>query len=122
MPERTFAFRFVEQDSKRHLELTNTTDRTLRHIEILTVFLKNEQSIGHASQIHIRFQELESIRSLEKAVLVHRTWQDGKPARPEQDQLVKLELVAGKTCPYVLDISWEDDDGKTRFQRIPVGH
>jgi hypothetical protein len=122
MTERTFDFRFVELDSKRHLELTNTTDRTLRHVEVLTVFLKNEQLVGHASQIHIRFQDLESIRSLEKAVLVHRTWKDGKPAQPEQDQLIKLEPMAGKACPYVLDISWQDVDGKTRFQRIPVGH
>jgi hypothetical protein len=122
MTERAFNFQFVERDSKRQLELINTTDRTLRHVAILTVFLKDEQSAAHPSKSHIRFQDLESIRSLEKAVLVHRTWQDGKPARPEEDQLTKLELVAGQACPYVLDISWEDVDGKTRFQRIPVGH
>ena len=100
----------------------NTTDHTLRHVEILTVFLKSEDLVGAPSQIHIRFQDLESIKSLERAVMVHRTWFDGKPAQPEQDQLNKLELVAGKACPYVLDISWQDVNGKTRFQRIPVGH
>jgi hypothetical protein len=120
--ERPFTFRFVELDSKRHLELTNTTEQTLRQVEILTVFLKREQLIGSDSQVHISFQNLELIRSLERAVMVHRTWLDGKPAQPEQDQLKMLEPIAGKACPYVLDISWQDVDGKTRFQRIPVGH
>jgi hypothetical protein len=55
-------------------------------------------------------------------VLSHRTWINGKPATEEQDQLGRLEIVAGAVKPYVLDISWEDVEGKTQFQRIPVGH
>jgi hypothetical protein len=31
-------------------------------------------------------------------------------------------VIAGEANPYVLDLSWQDVDGKTRFQRIPVGH
>ena len=44
------------------------------------------------------------------------------PAGEAQDQIARLEVVAGAVKPYVLDISWEDLDGKTQFQRIPVGH
>jgi len=38
------------------------------------------------------------------------------------DQLGRLEVIASEVSPYVLDISWQDVEGKTRFQRIPVGH
>ena len=38
------------------------------------------------------------------------------------DLLARLKVIAGEIKPYVLDISWEDPEGKTRFQRIPVGH
>ena len=105
-----------------YLELTNTTDHVLRRIEILTVFLKNEEIIGGPSLAHIRFESLESIKSQENAVIRHQTWGDGKPASPEQDQINRLKLVDGKARPNVLDISWQDVDGKSRFQRIPVGH
>jgi hypothetical protein len=56
------------------------------------------------------------------AVMSHRTWIDGKPASDERDQMNQLTIIAGKFNPYVLDISWEDAEGKARFQRIPVGH
>lgn len=52
----------------------------------------------------------------------HRTWINGKPAAVERDMLGRLQVVAGEAHPYVLDISWQDAEGKTRFQRIPVGH
>jgi hypothetical protein len=58
----------------------------------------------------------------EKAVLSHRTLVDGTPMGDGLDQLERLKVVAGETKPYVLDISWEDGKGKTRYQRIPVGH
>jgi hypothetical protein len=45
-----------------------------------------------------------------------------KTISAEDDQLNRLVLVQGKSKPYVLDISWQDAQGKTRFQRIPVGH
>jgi hypothetical protein len=44
------------------------------------------------------------------------------PASDAQDQMARLESVFGNIKPYVLDISWEDVNGKTQFQRIPVGH
>jgi hypothetical protein len=40
----------------------------------------------------------------------------------DRDQLERLQVMDGAAHPYVLDISWQDAEGKTRFQRIPVGH
>ncbi len=34
------------------------------------------------------------------------------PANDAQDQISRLEVVVGAVKPYVLDISWEDLDGK----------
>jgi hypothetical protein len=47
---------------------------------------------------------------------------DGRPAGADRDQLGRLKAIEGEVKPYVLDISWEDAEGKTRYQRIPVGH
>jgi hypothetical protein len=115
-------FEFIDVDSQTHLELMNTTDQTLKRVEVLTVFLKDETTQGGPSLTHIRFEPVELIKPQEKVVVRHRTWGDGKPAALEQDQLRRLTLVEGKITPYVLDISWQDGEGKTRFQRIPVGH
>jgi hypothetical protein len=105
------------------LELTNTTEMTLKSVEILTIFLKDEQSLGPApSQAHISFDRIKSVQPKEKAVLSHKTWINGAPANEAEDQLGRLKVVAGELKPYVLDISWEDPEGKTQFQRIPVGH
>lgn len=121
--EETFTVKFIEDGSNVHLELMNECDQTLKCIEILTVFLKDEETPGGGpSQAHIRFEDLKYLHPKEKAVLSHRTWIDGKPSDPEHDQLKRLKALAGEVRPYVLDISWEDADGKSRFQRIPVGH
>jgi len=56
------------------------------------------------------------------AVVSHRTWINGRPVNDERDQLTRLRIITGEINPYVLDISWEDAEGKARFQRIPVGH
>jgi hypothetical protein len=121
--EKPFIFRFIDAGPKVLLELTNATEKTLRSIEILTVFLKNEETPGGGpSQAHIRFDAIESMQPKETAVLSHRTWIDGTPADAERDQLGRLKVKAGEAHPYVLDISWEDTEGKSRFQRIPVGH
>jgi hypothetical protein len=105
------------------LELTNATDHTLKSIEILTIFLKEEETSGRGpSQAHIRFDVVASIKPREKAVLSHKTWINGKPADIDHDQLERLKIIPGVANPYVLDISWEDAEGKTRFQRIAVGH
>jgi len=104
------------------MEITNTTANTLKSVEILTVFLKDEEGLAGPSRAHIRFDPIKSVQPNEKAVVSHRTWINGSPASDAQDQIGRLEVVAGATKPYVLDISWEDVDGKTQFQRIPVGH
>ena len=118
-----FSFRFIEAPSRVLLELTNTTETPLKSIEILTVFLKDEKSPGGGpSQAHIRFEVVDSMKPREKAVLSHTTWINGRPANPDSDQLGRLKVIPGEASPYVLDISWEDAEGKKRFQRIPVGH
>lgn len=104
------------------MEITNTTEKTLKSVEILTVFLTNEESPTGPSSAHIRFDPIKAVQPNEKAVVSHKTWINGMPAGDGQDQIGRLEVVAGTAKPYVLDISWEDMDGKTQFQRIAVGH
>ena len=118
-----FHVRFIDTGEKVALELSNVAELTLRHVEILTVFLKDEDTPGGGpSRAHIKLEPLKSIQPQEKALLSHRTWIDGKPVDAEHDQLKRLKEMSDKVRPYVLDISWEDVEGKTRFQRIPVGH
>jgi hypothetical protein len=121
--EKPFTARFIGDEEKVLLELTNTTDEVLRGVEILAVFLKDQGTPGGGpSRSHIKFDSIKAIKPKEKAVLSHRTWIDGKPAAVGHDQLDRLQLIEGEVKPYVLDISWEDGAGKTRYQRIPVGH
>src|ERR1044071_3734610 len=121
--EKPFAFRFIDTSPKMLLELTNSTAQTLKSVEILTIFLKDEATGGGGpSQSHIRFDPIKSMQPKEHAVLSHRTWINGRPAESESDQLGRLKLMDGVANPYVLDISWQDAEGKSRFQRIPVGH
>lgn len=121
--EKPFIVRFIDARPKVLLELTNATEKTLRSVEILTVFLKDEETPGGGpSQAHIRFDPIKAMQPKETAVLSHRTWINGKPAGIDHDQLERLKVIAGARNPYVLDISWEDAEGKARFQRIPVGH
>jgi hypothetical protein len=123
MIEKPFTARFIDAEDKVLLELTNTTDKVLNLVEILAVFLKDQGTPGGGpSRSHIKFDALKSVMPKEKAVVPHRTWIDGKPAGAGQDQLERLKVVAGHVKPYVLDISWENGEGKTRYQRIPVGH
>lgn len=121
--EKPFTAEFIGGEGKVLLELTNTTDEVLKGVEILAVFLKDQGTPGGGpSRSHIKFDPIKSVEPKEKAVLSHRTWIDGKPAAAGQDQLERLKVVEGEVKPYVLDISWEDGEGKTRYQRIPVGH
>jgi hypothetical protein len=121
--EKPFISKLIGEKPKVLLELTNATEETLKSIEILTVFLKDEETPGGGpSQAHIRFDSIKSMEPKEKVILSHKTWINGKPADPDHDQLERLMVIAGEAKPYVLDISWEDAEGKTRFQRIPVGH
>lgn len=121
--KKPFRFSFIDTKSRLLLELTNATDEVLKSIEILTVFLKDEETVGGGpSQVHIRFDPVRSMQPREKAVLSHRTWVNGRPADADHDQLERLRIIPGKVSPYVLDVSWEDAEGKSQFQRIPVGH
>jgi len=121
--EKSFTYRFIEADAKFLLELTNATDRPVKCVEVLTVFLKDEVTPGGGpSQAHIRFDSIERILPTERSIMPHRTWINGKPAPTGRDLLERLQVIPGEAHPYVLDISWQDADGKSRFQRIPVGH
>lgn len=121
--KKTFNFRFIDEPARVVVELTNISDKTLRSIEILTIFLKDEETPGGGpSQAHIRFDGVKCMQPGEKTVLSHRTWINGKPADADHDQMERLKLIAGQANPYALEISWEDPEGKMRFQRIPVGN
>ena len=121
--EKPFTARFIEAAPRLLLELTNTGDETCKGVEILAVFLKDEETPGGGpARAHIKFDPVRLVFPKEKAVLSHRTWIDGRPADSDHDQLERLKAIEGHAKPYVLDISWENGEGKTRFQRIPVGH
>ena len=114
-------FRFIDVGADLRLELNNDADHALKCVEILTVFLKDLET-GGPSEAHIRFDQVDSIRPKEQVVLTHKTWVNGKVAGAGADLLARLKVVIGQARPYVLDISWQNPEGKTRFQRIPVGH
>ena len=121
--KKTFNFRFINGPSTVLVELTNSSEMTLKSIEILTIFLKDKETAdGGPSQAHIRFDGVKSMKPGEKTVLSHRTWINGKPADADHDQIERLKLIVGQANPYALEISWEDPDGKMRFQRIPVSN
>jgi hypothetical protein len=121
--EKPFTARFIDSEARVLLELTNTGNETCKGVEILTVFLKDEETPGGGpARFLIKFDPIKSVMPSEKAVLSHRTLFDGRPAAADRDQLERLKAIEGTAKPYVLDISWEDGEGKTRFQRIPVGH
>lgn len=118
-----FTFRLLDTEPRILLELTNVTDEVVRSVEILTIFLKAEETPdGQLTQSHIKFDEIESMLPQQASVPFHRTWINGKPATDAGDQMERLRVIAGELKPYVLDISWENREGKSRFQRIPVGH
>ena len=120
---RPFTYQFLDDGPNLHLELTNATQQTLKRVEILTIFLKNEEaSVAGPAQVHIRFDSVERILPAEKSVFSHTTLINGKVTRDDRDQLARLQDVEGAPNPYILDISWQDAEGRTRFQRIPVGH
>jgi hypothetical protein len=122
--EAPFKAQFIDEGTNILLELMNTGDQQVMCVEILTVFLKGEESTasGNPSRAHIKFEPIKSIKPNEKIILSHRTWIDGKPVALHQDKLERLKVVPGGVRSYVLDISWETAEGKSRYQRIPVGH
>lgn len=120
--KKTFSFRFIDAPPKVQVELTNASEKTLKSVEILTIFLKDKETPGGGpSQAHIRFDGVKSMKPGETTILSHRTWINGKPADTDHDQMEQIKPIAGQANPYALEISWEDAEGKMRFQRIPVG-
>ncbi|HMH43092.1 MAG TPA: hypothetical protein VK557_06390 [Pyrinomonadaceae bacterium] len=120
---RPFTYQFLDEGPSLLLELTNATQQTLKRVEILTIFLKNEEtSAAGPAQVHIRFDSVERILPAEKSVFSHTTLINGKVTNDDRQQLARLQGVEGSPNPYTLDISWQDAEGRTRFQRIPVGH
>jgi hypothetical protein len=120
--QKTLAVKFLDTKPRTLLELTNETEKTLKTVEILTIFLKAEKTDGSPSEAHIKFEAITSMLPQQTAVPAHRTWIDGKPVNDDRDQMARLKVIEGQARPYVLDLSWEDAEGKSRFQRIPVGH
>ena len=121
--EKPFTFEFIDEGPQVLLELTNASDQTLKWVEVLDVFLKDEDTPGGGpSTAHIKFKDTEYIHPKGTVVITHRTWINGKPSDPSLDQLGRLKIIAGEVKPYVLDITWKNAEGKSRFQRIPVGH
>jgi len=120
--EKPFTFRFIDVKPRILLELENTSEKAFRSIEILTIFLKDEETPdGLTSQAHIRFDTVKSMPPKDSAVVSHRTWINGRPVDEDRDQMARLKGVIGEANPYVLNLSWRDAEGKARFQRIPVG-
>jgi hypothetical protein len=120
--EKAITAEFLDTAEGVVLELTNRTEHTLTSVEILTIFLKDDETPGGPSRAHIRFDAIKQMRPNNKAVPSHRTLIDGKPVARNLDQLERLKVISSGLKPYVLDISWEDPDGKMGYQRIPVGH
>jgi hypothetical protein len=120
-PEKPLSVRFIDDEADVRMELSNDSDYALKSVEILTVFLKNID-VNQPSQAHIRFAEVSSISANQNVIVSHKTWVNGRIADAGADLLANLKMVAGTANPYVLDISWQNSEGKTRFQRIPVGH
>lgn len=121
--DKPFALRLFDSGSTVVLELTNRSDHTLKFVEILSIFLKDIETLGGGpSQAHIRFETIQSIQPKGMAVLSPITWIEGKPVAADFDQLTRLKEIEGQVKPYVLDISWQDPHERMRFQRIPLGH
>lgn len=120
--EKPLTFHLIDDPSNIRLELRNEADYALKCVDVLTIFLKDTDSPGGPSMVHISFQQINSIRPRENIVLSPQIWVNGKVASADSAVLARLKVVAGQAKPYVLDVSWQDPEGKTRFQRIPVGH
>src|SRR5260370_5933868 len=116
--KRPFTFKLVDVGSNPVLESTNATDQTLKCVEILTVFLKDKENPG-PSQGHIRFEVVDHILPRAKSIVPHTTLINRKAVDSDLEQLGLLEVIAGKISPYVLDISWQYVEARSRFQRIP---
>jgi len=117
-----FQVDFVKEDSRTVMKLRNLSEESLKSVEILTVFLKDETSSGSPSRAHIRFESVNAISPKSIVALSHKTWANGRPVESADDQMERLQTVNGSSWPYVLDISWDNAEGRRCYQSIPVGH
>jgi hypothetical protein len=68
--EKPFTFRFIDTKPRILLELKNTAEIALRSIEIMTIFLKNDEHVQDGgAQTQIRFDVIKSMRPGDAAVL-----------------------------------------------------
>ena len=96
MMQKPFTARFVDAEARVLLELTNMGDETFKCVEILAVFLKDEETPGGGpARAHIKFDPVKSVLPNEKAVFSHRTFIDGRPADAGRDQLGRLKGGCG---------------------------
>src|SRR3982751_3213111 len=59
--EKPFTARFIDAEARVLLELTNTGDETCKGVEILAVFLKDEETPGGGpARAHIKFDPIKS--------------------------------------------------------------
>src|SRR5690242_18548184 len=65
-----FMIRFVDTKPRVLLELTNTTEMTLKSIEILTIFLKDDGPDAGPSRAHIRFDRINFVQPGEKPLFL----------------------------------------------------
>ena len=59
--EKPFTARFIDAEAQVLLELTNTGDETCKGVEVLGVFLKDEETPGGPSRAHIKFDAIKSV-------------------------------------------------------------
>src|ERR1044072_8636097 len=95
--KKTFNFRFIDASSKVAVELTNASEKTLKSIEILTIFLKDNHTPGGGpSQAHIRFAGKKSMKQGKKTVLSPQPWINEKPADSDHEQMKRQKPKAAQ--------------------------
>ena len=78
-----FTYKFVNDGSNLLLELTNATRQVLKRVEILTVFLKNDDALGWGpSQVHIRFEGVARILPAENSITQSGSMESRLPLNP----------------------------------------
>src|ERR1041385_8541230 len=97
--KKTFNFRFIDEPPRVLVELTDASEKIIKSIEILTIFLKDKETGAGPSQAHIRFDGIKSMQPGEKIVLSHRTWINGKPADADHDQMSTNQNHSGHSYP-----------------------
>ena len=77
--------RFMDTKPRMLMEITNATTTTLKSVEILTVFLKDEQ--GSAAPLATFRFDPQIQFNKRKGGCSHRTWINGRQRNDAQDQI-----------------------------------